>query len=135
MPLSALASLAYVSAAAEAPAAAGAYVLDISLARPAAVRMAGRPVGTLAPGRYFYCGSANGPGGLRARLARHMRRKKPVRWHVDQLTTRGRVLGAWIAPGGSECELAGALAALKVPIPGFGSSDCARCTSHLLAWP
>jgi Uri superfamily endonuclease len=63
-----------------------------------------------------------------------MRRRKAVRWHVDQITTRGRVLGAFVAPGGDECELVERLAGLPVPIPGFGSTDCPRCRSHLLAW-
>jgi hypothetical protein len=35
------------------------------------------------------------PGGLRARLARQMRRGKPIHWHIDRLTEAGTVLGAW----------------------------------------
>jgi len=26
------------------------------------------------------------------------------------------------------------LSQLPIPIPGFGSSDCAKCRSHLLQW-
>ena len=92
------------------------------------------PIG-LRPGRYFYCGSANGPGGLRSRLARHMRHGKSLHWHVDQLTERGTVMGSWIVPNGRECELVAMLGALPMPIPGFGSSDCMHCGSHLLYWP
>ncbi|MDC7789088.1 GIY-YIG nuclease family protein [Rhodoplanes sp. TEM] len=99
------------------------------------MRLAGRLAGTLAPGRYLYCGSARGPGGLRARIARHLRRRKTLRWHVDRLTTRGTVIAVWAVPDGDECALAGALAGLPVPIPGFGASDCRRCPSHLFAWP
>lgn len=108
------------------PATPGAYALVILLDSPAA---------SLPPGRYIYCGSARGPGGLRARLSRHMRRGKPMRWHVDQLTEAGRVLGAWVFEGGDECALVRALSHLPVPRPGFGSSDCRACVSHLLAWP
>jgi len=90
---------------------------------------------TLAPGRYLYCGSAKGPGGLTARVARHMRRGKPIRWHVDHLTERGAIRGAWIFPGHEECALAARLSHLPAPILGFGSSDCRRCASHLFAWP
>ncbi|WP_296520394.1 DUF123 domain-containing protein [Rhodoplanes sp.] len=90
---------------------------------------------TLPAGRYLYCGSARGPGGLRARIARHLRRRKTLRWHVDRLTTRGTVFAVWAIPGGDECDLVARLAALPVPLPGFGSSDCRRCRSHLLAWP
>lgn len=127
--------LVFCRAAADAPTAAGAYVLIIRIDEPVGVTIAGKPAGTLRPGRYLYCGSAKGPGGLRARLSRHMRRRKSVRWHVDQLTSRGRVRGAWVAVDGDECDLVAALSHLPVPIPAFGSTDCARCGSHLLAWP
>jgi Uri superfamily endonuclease len=127
-----LRGLAFYAAAADVPPLAGAYVLSVLLDTPIKVRIAGRVVVTLPAGRYLYCGSAKGPGGLRARLSRHMRRHKTLRWHIDQITSRGRVLGAWVAPGGNECELVGRLSRLRTPIPGFGSSDCARCRSHLL---
>lgn len=113
----------------------GAYVLLVELAGDVAVRLPGRPDVALSAGRYLYCGSARGPGGIKARVGRHMRRDKTVRWHIDQLTSAGRVLGAWVFPNGSECALVAGLSALPVPIPGFGSSDCRICPSHLLAWP
>lgn len=116
------------------PESGGAYVLDIMLGTAIAATLAGI-VWTLPAGRYLYCGSARGPGGLKARIARHLRRRKPVHWHVDRLTTRGTVRGVWLAPGGDECALVARLSALPVPIPGFGSSDCDHCRSHLLACP
>jgi Uri superfamily endonuclease len=112
----------------------GAYVLAVELFRPVAVALGNRPPLSLAAGCYLYCGSAKGPGGLRARIARHMRRGKAIHWHIDNLTEAGRVLGAWGFVGGNECELAATLACLPVPIEGFGSSDCRRCRSHLLQW-
>ncbi|ATQ68706.1 MULTISPECIES: GIY-YIG nuclease family protein [Methylosinus] len=124
----------FIAAAAAAPAAPGAYAMIVALDAPLLAK-AGRRSAVLAAGRYIYCGSARGPGGLRARLGRHMRRGKARRWHIDQLTEAGRVLGAWIAPGGDECALVTALAALPIPLEGFGSSDCPRCRSHLLHWP
>jgi histidyl-tRNA synthetase len=125
----------YVPAALEAPAAPGAYALWIRLAAPLPVE-AGGGAALLAAGDYLYCGSARGPGGLRARLARHMlRRDKRPHWHVDQLTGAGKLLGAWIEIGGSECALNEALADLPVPLPGFGSSDCKRCVAHLRFFP
>ncbi|CAA7611842.1 DUF123 domain-containing protein [Magnetospirillum sp. UT-4] len=108
------------------PAVPGAYVLLVELAEPAA---------GLTAGRYLYCGSAKGPGGIRARVGRHMRRGKALRWHIDRLTEAGRVLGAWVFPGGDECALVAALSHLPVPVPGFGASDCRSCPAHLLAWP
>lgn len=108
------------------PAVPGAYVLVVRL---------DRVTDGLPPGRYLYCGSAYGPGGIRARLGRHMRRGKAIRWHIDRLTEAGQVMGAWVFPQGNECALVAQLAHLPVPKPGFGSSDCRVCASHLLAWP
>ena len=76
------------------PAVPGAYVLAIELSEQVAVSLRGEPSALLCPGRYLYCGSAKGPGGLRGRLARHMRRGKSLRWHIDLLTEAGTVLGA-----------------------------------------
>jgi len=118
-----------------APSSPGAYILQIYLAEPLSVAIARQPPTTLPAGRYFYCGSANGPGGLKSRLARHMTKGKPLHWHVDQLTERGAVTGAWIVRNGRECDLVAMLGPLPMPIPGFGSSDCSRCLSHLLYLP
>ena len=117
------------------PAIPGAYVLAIELFKQVAVSLCGKPSALLPPGLYLYCGSAKGPGGLRGRLARHMRRGKSICWHIDVLTEGGTVLGAWTFPGGDECDLITGLSHLPVAIKGFGSTDCRRCTSHLLRWP
>jgi Uri superfamily endonuclease len=117
-----------------APTEPGAYVLLIGLPVPVETALPGKPTTTLGAGRYLYCGSAKGPGGIRARLARHMRIEKSVRWHVDRLTEAGTVIGAWSFPGGDECDLVRTLSHLSFPIPGFGSTDCRMCQSHLLKW-
>lgn len=124
--------LKFCASADAAPAEPGAYILQINLAETLSVTIRRRPSVTLKAGYYLYCGSANGPGGLRSRLARHMRRGKSKHWHIDQLTEHGSVLGAWIARKGRECDLVAMLGALPMPILGFGSSDCACCRSHLL---
>lgn len=114
----------------------GTYVIAVELSRSAVVRLARASPVALGAGRYLYCGSAKGPGGLRARVGRHVRRRKPVRWHIDQLTEVGTVVGVWLfTEGSSECDLMAALSDFPVPIPGFGSSDCRRCRSHLVRWP
>ena len=118
-----------------APSAPGAYILQVDIAENVLVTIAGRSPTELTAGRYLYCGSAKGPGGLRARLARHMRHGKSVHWHIDQLTERGIIIGSWIVPNGRQCELVAMLGSLPMPIPGFGSSDCNRCRSHLLYRP
>ena len=127
--------LQFCASADAAPPATGSYLIQIDLVEAILVRIAGHPPIGLLPGRYFYCGSANGPGGLRSRLARHVRHGKSLHWHIDQLTERGAVTGIWIGRNGRECDLVAMLAPLPMPIPGFGSSDCSRCLSHLLYLP
>jgi len=117
------------------PAAPGAYALWITLRAPLALPIPrlGRPV--LPPGRYVYCGSAGGPGGIRARVGRHLRPGKRARWHVDHLTGAGVVTAIVAVPEGDECRLAVALLdapGTAVPVPGLGSSDCRVCAAHLL---
>ncbi|OAZ13426.1 hypothetical protein TH15_10330 [Thalassospira profundimaris] len=118
------------------PKVAGAYVLVIELTADLTLqnkRFAGI---TLAKGTYLYCGSANGPGGIAARVIRHCKTTKKPHWHVDELTSNGagRVTSVLVVPGGDECELRAALHEpdTQVPVPGFGSSDCIDCVSHLV---
>jgi len=116
-------------------AAPGAYVLFIALNET--LTLSGTSLGSrmIVPGRYAYCGSAYGPGGLRARLRRHLRREKALRWHIDHLTAAGRIFALGLAPGGQECALFEDLSRgpdVEVPLAGFGSSDCASCPAHLL---
>ena len=125
----------FVRKAEDAPMLPGAYVLIIELDEPVEVTLRGKPRTTLQAGRYLYCGSAKGSGGIRARLSRHIRPGKVIHWHVDLLTDAGRVTGAWIFPGRDECELVAALSRMPAPIRGFGSTDCRKCWSHLLSWP
>ncbi len=116
----------------------GAYVLLIELGAPLALEIASLPRAVLAPGRYAYCGSAYGPGGLKARIGRHLRQDKPIRWHVDRLSAAGRIVAFRAVPGGRECGLLDRLLkapGASVPLPGFGSSDCRRCPAHLVALP
>jgi Uri superfamily endonuclease len=117
------------------PATPGTYLLVIDLQRAVALTLPARPMVQLPPGVYLYCGSARGPGGLRARIGRHLRRGKSIRWHVDYLTGEARLCGALLYADRSECALVAALAHLPAPIAGFGSSDCRRCRAHLLRWP
>jgi len=82
-------------------------------------------------GVYLYVGTAQ--RGRDARLARHARRDKPLRWHVDYLSANATMLGAILVPGGrdGECRVAAELARLYPRAAGrFGASDC-RCAGHL----
>ena len=124
--------------AASLPAGPGSYLLLIGLDRPLRLPIHGLSPARLATGWYAYAGSACGPGGLRARFGRHLRRGKVRRWHVDHLTEAAAALWAFPAPGARECDLLRALLArpgFAPAVPGFGSSDCRSCASHLLAAP
>src|SRR6516225_6486489 len=105
----------FVRNAEDAPTLPGAYVLIVELAESIQITLPRKPKTTLQAGRYLYCGSAKGSGGIRARLSRHMRPGKVIHWHVDLLTGAGRVAGAWIFPGCDECELVRALSHLSAP--------------------
>ncbi len=93
----------------------------------------------LRPGWYVYVGSALGPGGVRARVRRHLRTPRRPHWHLDALLPHVRVMGLWVGygPERRECAWAAALGGLPgagVPLPGFGASDC-RCRAHLFRLP
>jgi len=84
-------------------------------------------------GWYVYVGSA--VRAREARVARHLAREKPLRWHADHLFAAAPARAAWLVDGArGECELAGALAGLpgaqRRP-PRFGAGDC-RCAGHLV---
>jgi len=88
------------------------------------------------PGFYLYCGSARGPGGVKARVDRHLRKQKKHHWHIDYLTSRIHILDVWYSysPVWNECRWAEIMMSWtghKVLFPGFGSSDC-RCDAHLV---
>lgn len=70
---------------------------------------------------------------LSARLERHSRKRKPLRWHIDYLSVEAAMLGAMTVAGPRqcECEVAKELVGIcELAVPGFGASDC-RCGGHL----
>ena len=107
------------------------YVLGLWIDRDVEVNV-GR-LGDIAfrRGYYAYVGSAL--KGFKARIDRHIRRRKKLFWHIDYLTTLGCVDAVEIfcirGDERLECEVAGAFNDEKF-IHGFGVSDC-RCKSHL----
>jgi Uri superfamily endonuclease len=117
------------------PGARGAYALLVLLDRP--VELPSRFDGQRLPGgRYCYVGSARGAGGIRGRCARHLRAPLRCHWHIDWLLAGALDRAVVPFPGQQECEVLARLLAIEgasVPVPGFGSTDCRRCPSHLLA--
>lgn len=109
----------------------GVYIAVFYLPRVQKIRIGKMGEFFLKRGAYFYVGSAQ--RNLLARLKRHSNKKKPLRWHIDYLSSKARMLGAITIPGTRkrECELAKELGKIfKLSIPGFGASDC-RCGGHL----
>ncbi len=112
----------------------GAYVLLAHLGAPQALVIRGTSW-PLEAGWHVYVGSARGSGGMRARLGHHFRTDKSPHWHIDRVTTAADALLAVSVEGGVECEIVARLAGsdwFGNILPGFGSSDCTVCVSHLL---
>ena len=85
-------------------------------------------------GWYAYAGSAHGPGGLGARLSRHVRSQKTLHWHADYLRTRAEFVAAWWVDGTGEreCTWADSLSRLpgaSLPVLHFGSRSDAPLLS------
>ncbi|TET50968.1 MAG: GIY-YIG nuclease family protein [Anaerolineales bacterium] len=113
----------------------GSYVLVLRLASPTAITVGSLGSIRFPKGYYAYVGSALGPGGLAARIGRHLAPVARQHWHIDALRSRARPVAVWSAVGRErrECVWARALSALPgvlTPAPGFGSTDC-RCSTHL----
>lgn len=109
----------------------GSYLLLLELGRDARIEVGG--LGRLAfrRGWYVYVGSAMQH--LSHRLARHLRRRKRLHWHVDYLREAAdRVVPVPIRSSRrEECDVARAVGELLEPGPrGFGCSDCS-CPTHL----
>jgi Uri superfamily endonuclease len=120
------------------PAAKGSYALLLRLAETAVIQVGRLGRFDLAAGYYLYLGSALGPGGLRARLRRHLTADKSPFWHIDYLRQQAAVDALWYAADGRNWEHHWAAAALALPgatvaVSRFGASDC-RCPTHLLFW-
>jgi Uri superfamily endonuclease len=123
----------------------GSYALFVALeaVQHVSIGRLGRAV--FNPGIYIYLGSAAGPGGLKARLGRHLRGGGKRHWHIDYLRAVGEAVGFCAVRHQDldsmstpvECRWSQALAArldVSVPFPGFGCSDCkAGCPAHLIA--
>ncbi|MEE9594570.1 MAG: GIY-YIG nuclease family protein [Candidatus Hydrothermarchaeales archaeon] len=82
-------------------------------------------------GYYAYVGSAK--RNLDSRVMRHLRLSKKKRWHVDYLREKAEIIRIYLS-NLEECTIYKSLVLVpgyQVVAPGFGSSDCRSCESHL----
>ncbi len=123
----------------------GAYWVALCLPQPRLLRVGGKGPRAWPAGLYLYAGQAHGPGGVRARLGRHLLGRGRGPWHIDALRAVAYPVAwgwtTWPAPGPQpwECTWAQAWAALpmaRIPQPGFGAQDCRhRCPAHTIGFP
>lgn len=106
------------------------YQLLIRIARPLDIAVGKLGRFAFPEGTYVYTGSAS--RNLEARVARHLRREKTLRWHIDYLLTAPGVSVAEVRRSRvDECALNQATGG-DIVAPGFGASDCRHgCGSHL----
>ena len=117
----------------------GTYAMIFTASREKKLEIGKLGTFELKPGYYVYVGSAFGPGGLKARIARHRQITCRRHWHIDYLKADLRPDQVWYTndPIRREHQWSRTLARTKcasIPLPGFGSSDC-RCESHLYYFP
>lgn len=128
------------------PAQPGSYVLHLLLEADQELQVGKLGAHHLPAGHYLYTGSACGPGGLQARVNRHILKQGQPHWHIDYLRPAARAVGVYytldtVMAGYQpwECSWSQRLVALPeacLPVPGFGASDCHRqCPAHLIAFP
>ncbi|MET0070057.1 MAG: GIY-YIG nuclease family protein [Candidatus Thiodiazotropha sp.] len=119
---------------AQSKAGSGTYLLMLSADTRAAVQIGRWGVLAIKPGYYLYVGSAFGPGGVPARVARHCREAKKKHWHIDYLREAATVSSVWYSQAGNRLEHRWAQALSEwseaEPVQGFGCSDCS-CEAHL----
>lgn len=117
---------------------AGTYVLLTRLVKEVTLTIGRLGPIVFKPGFYAYVGSAFGPGGLAARVGRHLSSAPKQRWHLDYLKPHVRPLQIWINTHPIVLEHTWADAFLAKPrlcfaIERFGCSDCS-CRSHLFCF-
>lgn len=112
----------------------GTYALILLLPRAQTIRIGALGEFKFPRGHYLYIGSAM--NGLTARLARHLRSEKKLRWHIDYFLRHAQIKEVWTHQGDERFECVWARAALALPnarvlAPRFGASDC-DCATHLI---
>ena len=111
----------------------GTYLLFLRAVRDFRIRVGVLGFIRFKRGCYVYVGSAL--SSLEKRIARHLRRRKKIRWHIDYLTSSRHVevyfVFVLISGRRLECEISRQISRFYTPVKGFGSSDCRSCEAHL----
>lgn len=119
----------------------GSYGLVLTLSAPLDLMIGRLGVCSFPAGNYIYLGSASGPGGLRARLGRHIQGTGKPHWHIDWLRQNAHVDRVFFSTSLErlECTWSQTLARLPeayIPVVKFGASDCrSGCPAHLVGFP
>jgi len=120
----------------------GTYSLIILVTNPINVLVGALGICRFNRGFYSYTGSALGPTqNLSIRVARHLRKTKKIRWHIDYLLEYSKITSLiyCISSKRRECLITKELGEetfSKVVVKGFGSSDCVQgCAAHLYYHP
>lgn len=115
----------------------GAYQLTIEIKKDIKIKIGALGRSSFRKGFYVYTGSAM--TGLEARVARHKRKDKKIRWHIDYLLNHRSVkiidVKLFRSINKQECSLNLQVTDLpdsEIPVPKFGSSDCRVCPAHLV---
>ena len=116
----------------------GSYLLRFDLFTDARIEAGALGIVQLEAGSHYYAGSAFGPGGVAARVARHVAGHGRLHWHVDRLRALVPVREVWFSYAVQRLEHAWARALLTLPgarlsCLRFGASDC-RCSGHLVGF-
>ena len=114
---------------------AGTYIVILKIVTPQRMEIGKLGNFYFEKGYYLYIGSAHGPGGIKSRIKRHLKKDKAEHWHIDYLRKASSVAAIFFnySKKKKECVWASKLSSsshLSTPIIGFGSSDC-LCPSHL----
>jgi Uri superfamily endonuclease len=121
----------------------GAYALHLHVASPSDIQIGRLGRFSFPAGDYIYLGSALGPGGLAARINRHVRGDGHLHWHIDYLREKAVLIGFcyFETEQRLECLWSQTLASLPqacIPVLHFGNSDCKirgrSCAAHLVSF-
>jgi len=106
----------------------GSYVLMAKMERRRRIKVGKLGEIEFEKGYYAYVGSAM--NGIEARIRRHLRKDKKLRWHIDYLLQHATAEKIYYIERDMECYIAEKFIEKFEYVPGFGSSDC-KCASHL----